>query len=124
MKRYIKEIYPNACMNEVKDDPLKIKMKLENICVAHSFFILSALKLNSNPLSIPEIAREISRLTMGKITLQDQQTRGPTQTLAKRGLLRKIPTFYGSRKITKYVITPLGLRYLGALERFLEALKD
>ncbi len=109
-------------MNKVKDDPLKIKMKIENICVAHSFFILSALKLNSDPLSIPEIAREISRLTMGKITLQDQQTRGPTQTLAKRGLLKEIPTYYGSRKITKYVITPIGLRYLNALEQFLKVL--
>lgn len=124
MKRYIKEIYPNVYMNKVKDDPLKIKMKLENICVAHSFFILSVLKSNSNPLSIPEIAREISRLTMGKITLQDQQTRGPTKTLAKRGLLKEISTYYGRRKITKYVITPLGLRYLDALERFLEALRD
>ena len=122
MKRYIKPIYPNIYMNRVKYDPLDIRRKIGNICVAHSFFILFALKSNSNPLSIPEIAREISRLTEGRITLQDQQTRGPTQALARRGLLREIPTRYGSRRIMKYAITPLGLRYLKALEIFLEAL--
>jgi len=108
-------------MKIVKDSK-QIKDKIQSLCVAHSFFILSALESNGYPLSIPEIARVISRLTKGEINLQDQQIRVPTKTLAKRGLLKKIPIYYGKRKITKYKITPTGLRYLNAIKRFLNAL--
>jgi DNA-binding PadR family transcriptional regulator len=109
-------------MKNVKD-ARKIKGQIDNVRIAHSFFILSALELSKIPLSIPEIAREISRLTKGEINLQDQQTRVPTQTLAKRGLLREVSTYYGRRKITKYEITPVGLRYLKAIKEFLGALE-
>lgn len=109
-------------MNSVRD-PQKIKLQLENICVAHSFFILSALKLSEDPLSIPEITREISRITRGIVNLQDQQARVPTKTLTRRGLLKEVSTYYGRRRITKYDITEEGLRYLNAMKRFLDALE-